>query len=282
MSQGLMKKGLFSGALAAAALAAAPTQSDAILIYDLRAVTGTGGVASTDGSQVVLTGAPGTVSLELWAQVSGTDTDHVNDALQQNYVVLQSSETSGDLFTGALGSGFRTAPFNQTGRNGSAANLTDDGVGDWGSNSTSINNTGYMQARSSQPTQGGGTVGQEVDANTWEFKVANWVLTIDAVNALIGGTTEIAIVRPLATASGSTAYAVYHDDAELGDFDGDPNTPDTFAPGSQSSVQSTNTGPGQLHENTFGSSVTFVIPEPTSLTMVGLVGAGLLSRRRRA
>ena len=81
MSQGLMKKGLLSGALIAAAVSAVPNTADAGLVYDLRFADGT----STKDAAV------GTYSVELWARISGTDGNTTNEGIQTNYVVLQST-----------------------------------------------------------------------------------------------------------------------------------------------------------------------------------------------
>src|SRR5688572_19370266 len=112
MSKGLMKKGLLSGAVAAAAFAAVPTQSDAGLVYDIRVAGGTAlaGGSTADGG---LVGQTGTVSLQVWARVSGTDANNLNEYLQTNYITVVSNEVSGDAFTSTM-TASRQAPFNTT------------------------------------------------------------------------------------------------------------------------------------------------------------------------
>src|SRR5438105_10884697 len=145
-------------ALAALAVAA---RVDAGLTLDLR---------FADGSRQASPGSP--LSLEVWAQVSGSDTDHTNDAFQSAYFSLVSQEISGDLFDGALASAAVISPFNgSSSQNGSAAGLTGDGVGDWGSTSN-LAVAAYLRPRSSFNTVAGGTVGQAIDVHGWEFRVA--------------------------------------------------------------------------------------------------------------
>src|SRR5947207_13128050 len=149
-----MSCGKRSVCIALAALATA-ARARAGLTLDLR---------FSDGSKVASPGSP--LALEVWAQVSGSDADHTNEAFQSAYFSLVSQEVSGDLFDGALASGIVTPPFNgSSSQNGAAANLTNDGVGDWGSNSP-LATAAYL--RPNFNTFAGGTIGHAIDAHAWE------------------------------------------------------------------------------------------------------------------
>jgi hypothetical protein len=215
--------------------------------------------------------------------VTGTDGDVTNEGLQQNYIMLLSSEVSGNAFAGAIASPVRVTPFNASGRNGAGADLNGDGVGDWGSNSSDIADTGYMLARSGGPTAAGGTAGVAVagDPNSWDFRVARWTLNVTSLG--LGGDTRIGIVKPTANFAGPNAYALYHDDAPKTDADGDPDTPDVLVNESQSHVDTTNYQTSGINgTSTYGDFVTLsVVPEPSNFALLSLTGAGALARRRR-
>jgi len=195
----MAKRKLALLAASAASICAMPAR--AALTYDLRFSDGT--------KQKDLSASSGPFTIELWGQVSGTNGSVTDESIEQSYVVLQSTEVTGDLFDGALASGIALAPYNGTGyRNGTANNLTNDGVGDWGSNSNLIANAGYMFCRADTSVNGGGTVGQSVNANTWEFRLATFTLNITSVHPIgANDQTNIAIVKPAATSFSGVTYA---------------------------------------------------------------------------
>lgn len=253
-----------AGAIVGAGLLS-PAASEAQFTYDLR---------FSDGSSDKVVAGPGNLTVELWARVSGTDTDHTNDAFHSGFVVLQSSETNGGVFNGALmvpfvgGPGTRVSPFAGVGsQSGSGSDLNSDGVGDWGSLSMDENDAAYMRARSSEPTYGGASVGQAVNANTWEFKIGMWKLQVDSLiaNPSAGASTQIAITQPSFATTGSVVYATYFSD------DADP-----FSEGGSTNVTEANAA------SVYGDFITITVPEPASLAGLAIGGLALLSRRRGA
>jgi hypothetical protein len=157
-----------------------------------------------------------------------------------------------------------TAPFNETGsRTGSGSDLNGDGVIDWGSTSTASGNTNYLLARTAQVggIQGGVTIGQAFDANTWEFKLATFNLDV-GTQSFHASTTTFNVVQPNAKATvGPLTYA-------SGSVD---NT--TF------NVNSSNTQ--GAYAGSQGITLYYNIPEPAGAGLMGAAAIGLLGRRRR-
>jgi hypothetical protein len=139
-----------------------------------------------------------------------------------------------------------------------ADDLNLDGIMDWGSNSTAIANTNYMFSRTSfiggEPTNVG--YGQQVDANTWEFKIAEF--TIDSGFYQGPGQTQFNIVKPAATNFVPPTYATAHVD------------------GTTFNVSAVNQQ--GAYDNSTG--ITFVVPEPGTAAMVGSAALALLARRK--
>src|SRR5437660_1245924 len=112
--------------LAAAVTAARPALAQ--ISYDLR---------YSDGSKHV-SATPGNYTIDLWARITGTDTDHTNDKLVTSYAVVQSGSVSGG-FGGGLSGAVTDNPFNGSGsRNGGVNNISADGINDWGGTGTQI------------------------------------------------------------------------------------------------------------------------------------------------
>src|SRR5205823_4763496 len=107
-------------------------------------------------------------------------------------------------------------PWNGTGvtKNGAAGNVTNDGLGDWGSASTNLNNLNYMFARTSAGTEQGfaTTMGQPGTnpaysisaADTWEIKLAAWTLNITSFDSSASGDTRWGVTRIPATRNGTS------------------------------------------------------------------------------
>jgi len=232
----------------------AAQSADAGLVYDLR---------SSDGSHA-LPVTPGTYTLDLWAQVSGTDASISNETHTFDYVTILSTQSGGGAITsggltGSLGSGFDEAGS----RPGAGADLNGDGIIDWGSTSTNGANTNYMLARTGivGGRVGGGTVGQAAGTG-WEFKIASFSLNVGGVGT---GTTTFKIVQPNAKASvGAFTYA-------------SSNVDGTTFNVSTSNQQGAYTGSSGTTVTPAGG----VVPEPASIGLLGAAAVGLLGRRRK-
>jgi len=227
------------------------------LVYDLR---------FADGSHTQTASAGATYALELWARVSGTNGNTADEKLTNSYVTILSTQASGGaILAGGLADGVRVAPFAGAGsRNGGGADLNADGVIDWGSTSTVAANTNYMFTRTD--TVGGelgGTTGQSVSPNTWEWKIASFAVNATAINnsAILGSETRFNIVKPNATSFSVVTYAVSAVD----------NTTFNVTNQNQNGAYTGSTG------------VVFVapVPEPASVGLLGVAAIGLLGRKRR-
>jgi hypothetical protein len=196
------------GCVAAAALAVIPGVVRADLGYDLR---------FSDGSRLK-TAATGAYSIELWAQLSGTDLNHANDSLSLSYHTLMSEKVGGGAISGGVTAGGGFTPFNSIrSQAGLGSDLNGDGIADWGSTASDTSDVAYLLAQGGGDSgeAGGGAVGHAVNATTWEFKIATFTVNASSLNGL--GETRFSVVKPAATNNGifPAIYAVYQEDGTI-------------------------------------------------------------------
>ena len=249
---GNRKVGVLAAA-AAAGLAGLGTaqQSDASMIVDIRATHVNGlAIAGGPSKEVAVAGPGDTVTLALFARVSGTNgsnTDEFITSAQGNIV------SSGNLLGNLSGS--VVAPFNNTGhQNGSNVDLDGDTDLDIGAplGSTGTAALGYFGARGgASPTPTPANI--PVDANTGEVQIGQFTFTAGGS----GAETFVNFVRrSTATGGNQSTAGVWFED------------------GTQNAKNPLNAQMGS------GTPVHIVVPEPTGLALAGVAGLGLLRRRR--
>ena len=224
----------------------------ATIRYDLRFADGSHVKTATPGS---------TYPIEAWAIVSGTNGTTIDEGLSISALVIASTQTGGGAITsGGLSNGLIEAPFNgPSARNGQANNTTDDGIVDWGAPVLgTFADPKWMSAWAQTTIFGGGTVGQAVDANSWEFKIATFSLNATTVGA---GKTQFNFINGTSPSPipgvGSTYCVGRTDGVGFGIFTSNPG--DTF---------------------TQSQGITLV-PEATGLGIFASVSIGLLVRVER-
>jgi hypothetical protein len=224
-NQKSMKSRRLLTAAAAVGLAAAFVPSaQAGFVYDLR---------FADGTKSKEISAAGTYNLELWARVDGNANGNFNDdAVSFGVLSLVSNQVNGGAFTGGGVTAGAPAPgFNRPGeaRPGVAGNVTNDGIGDWGTTQTygniGVQPTAYMRWISSvnppaAPSVKASTAGtttadsRQVNATTWEWRVATF--TVNAANLNAGGAGKTAFIPQFASFSGaSNIVGFFEDDAGI-------------------------------------------------------------------
>lgn len=213
--------------------------------YDLRFAPGQEGVSadlhSVDLSQPHLS----SYTLQLWAQITG-DTNLSNDVFTYGYVSIASTQvdgngalTGGGITNGRVNSGI----FNLVPTNGTAANITNDGIGDWGSADSSSVNGWLFWANADSHTIDGNQVAGYLDGtavsgqsqpvasdstNSWEVLVATF-------------TVNVSSVETRDTESRSTVFNVYLPAGQSVDGQADVGA---HIDGAQSLVGTAQLGPG--------------------------------------
>ena len=254
-------------ALGLSALAVFASTASAALTMDLRATSVTGGIL-TNGKAVEMGAAGGTITLQVWAQVTGaagmTGVQTVSGS------IMSSALTPAATAAGTMSVTAGAAPFNIGSVAGVAAELTTDTVGDVGSTSASLL-TNYAKFRK-DPTVGGEQIGGAGTfyatgtapggatfnpiAGGFEFLMGTATLTLTSFNAT---TLTMNWVKPVVTSPANRgAMAIWVDGGIA------------------------KNGNVNLAEYTVNSGVTIIaaVPEPSAFGMV-LVGAlGLVGFRR--
>src|SRR2546423_255891 len=154
--------------LGAAAVAATSTMARAGLNVDLRIISSSPSVVVTDNKHFIPTTVGDSVTLALFAQVSGTNGVHDEQVQDVSGLLSSMGSVKGDFSGGVV------APFTGNGStNGSVQDFDSDGDLDIGSLGTSA--TGKFFARSTNPT----SASTPVDAETGEVQVGQftWVYT---------------------------------------------------------------------------------------------------------
>jgi hypothetical protein len=245
-------------AVAAAALITSGTANASGVFWDLR---------FADGSHVKNAIAGQTYNLELWARVSGTNGNIVDEGIKDALISIASTQLNGGaVATGGITSVTIPATFQSFSgttpqhSTGTSNDITNDGIIDWGGTSTSSGDPSYIFPHASGFVTSGGATGAAVDANTWEFLMASLTVT---VNSLTGanGTTTFNSVKPNATGPGLAATYIF---ARV------DNAIYNVASNNATNIAST-------YNNSQG--VTF-IPEPTTITVLGAASIALLRRRK--
>ncbi len=277
------------------AITAAASQARATFQYDLRFAPGQPG--ETDPHDVTLdASSPATYTLQLWGQISG-DTNFNNDAWNDGFVSIESIQGTAPAFTSggviSAQTGTHVSANNSNGKstftNGTSANITDDGLTDWGRGDTLAVTGTTLWRGGNAPGYIGGTPdaeSEQVDANTWEVLLVTYTIAVGD-QAPVGGATSFDVLATPIIRNGvipGPPLVAYTDD---------PLVP------SGSVTVSDNTHPfqntaysiiGNVNFSTFGGvPSTFTpefitiptTPEPTSLSLLTFASTTLLNRRRR-
>lgn len=244
-------------------MALAPMMANAALVVDLR---------FADGSKSK-TAAPGTYTVNIWAQVTGADAASANDGLLSAEGSLQSFQSSGGAIvpaaagtSGVLGGATPIGLFTNVspiGKPGTTQNLSADNVNDWGA----LSGTNALKFSSSDGT----TFVQSSNAGGGNFNLIN--------DGSLGAGVELLV--------GSFVVTV-----AVGDVNGSGTTFFQWVKGTSAVPTASNRredNAGATSNVTYlqglipGNAVAFVVPEPGS---IGLLSLGALAvgaiRRRKA
>jgi len=246
------------------------SSASAGIVYELRYTGGPVGsdVGVTDPLHQRNAVAGGVYNVELWVRVSGTNGTVNDDGIQNSLITMTSSQLSGGAATnGAIGNVANAVPFNPTGsRVGVPNNITNDGMGDWGGTNLDIgSDTTYLLPRSTAVTLANAGVGDQIDSNTWEFRLSTFDVTVNSVSGIANSVTQYNVIKPAATKSGISpaTYIAYRQDT--------------------GTVSITNANFGTTYSASTGIQLLTpaAVPEPATLGLVGAAAVGLLGRRRR-
>jgi hypothetical protein len=220
-----------------------PQDAAAGLNYDLR-VNG--------GKVVFVTNVGQTITLDLYAQVTGATGNGAAEGYQEGFGSVLSS--AGGNITGSLSSSF-VAPFNAPGAQaGLQQTLDADSDLDLGSNATAHSTDFFFARAASMQTTGGTAI-----TDGTEFKIASFTFTVQTVGSF-GDLTPISINFQVPNFSnGLDIEALWQQDGQVMDSNG-------LNGGVQPTV---------------GAAVMVGVPEPSALGLLLVGAAGAFARRRR-
>ena len=213
------------------------TAASAGLILDVRLA---------DGSKAANVSASQVVSLALWVQLSGSDSNYLNEALSSGYAsFLATNDGANPRLHGNLGSPVNLAPWASSAQTGTVQELNADGDLDIGTTTMSTT-TGWFKYRGSTlPTY------WTDEANPAQWRVGTFTFTVGS-GAAPGQKVDInAAIREY---TGSD-YLRLEDAVVLSGYAG--------------------VSAGE-------KVVLTVIPEPATLALLALGGLGVLLRKRRS
>jgi len=247
------------------------SQAQAALTVDLR-FAGDGDLKSR------AVGANTQFTINVYARVTGTDSNGANDGINFLYGAVQSEQINGGSVVGGSGVGVTSfalqTAFNAPGPSSVAAlsNTSPDAIGDWGVPSASITSIkpatslfgrGYIGDQSNGSTIQGSLVGQGNPGAVSEYFIGSFVFSTGATVSDTG-TTAINWLKPTYTAFNPKFHSIYLDGSTINPT-GTGNFGNTYLQSSSNGVL--------LTPNP--------IPEPATLGVAVVVSVGLLSRRRR-
>jgi len=276
------------------------TSANAGIVFDVR---------FTDGTHTKLLTNTGTYSLQVWVRVQGANSNLSDDALISGYLQLLSTQGGTGAMNGA-GDGLRNpdptdygttanpvpypypiggapkysygtrvwpfadAPTGGTSRDGSGSDLNGDGVVDWGSLASSIEDTNYMVWRTENGKQewgggrpnvkGGYSSGQAAANGGWEWAIGQFNVVVSHLGT---GTTRFGVAEPPGrVTTGQTNWVI----TIIDNVQVNANSDDTLHV-----FDTNNSDPQATHD------AVFMVPEPASLGLLGAAAVGLLGRKRR-
>jgi hypothetical protein len=221
------------------------------LIVDLRAVSGTGSTVVTDAKHVQVGAVGDTITLQVWAQLSGSSTGTYQFQSAQGFVtetVPANFSSKGDLSWGTTkGPNYvYTAPYDTS----SLPSTTTNSAGDKEIGTTAVNAFSARQ-------------GSMLAATTDPFQLGFLTYTVNAISPTGTALTTINWV-PKNTNTGALYYV-----------DGTKYSGNTTAGGVGTGTPFAFTG------GTDPISVTAVVPEPATLVLLGMGALALVFIRRR-